>query len=200
MGIYLEKQILFTFLIPIWIVIRGISVLLKNRTENRFSLKREVIINVFFIYVLCLIGITLFPLMINIHRDYNWISVNLIPVMSTIKEVTNITNNPNMHSYMVKFWIKNIGGNLLLLLPIGVIMPALRSKFNSLFKTTFFAFFVSLSIEILQLLSGYIGNVGRAFDIDDILLNTVGAAIGFIIYKNIIKNTKANFIEKLQDV
>lgn len=200
MGIYLEKQILFIFLIPIWIVIRGIPFLLKNRTGNRFSLKREVIINVFFIYILCLISITLFPLNISFDRDYNWISVNLIPVMSTVKEVTNITNNPNMHSYMVKFWIKNIGGNLLLLLPIGVIMPILWSKFKNLLKTTFLAFFLSLSIEILQLLSGYIGNRGRVFDIGDILLNTIGATIGFIIYKIIIKNKKTSFIENLQNV
>jgi glycopeptide antibiotics resistance protein len=192
MGIYIEKEILFIFLIPIWIVIRVISFLLKNRTRNRFSLSREIIINIFFMYILCLMSITLFPLYINFHRDYNWISVNLIPVMSTLKEVTNITNDPDMHNFMVKFWIKNIGGNLLLLLPIGVMMPILWSKFNSLFKTTFFAFFLSLSIEILQLLSSYIGNVGRAFDIDDILLNSVGAIIGFIFYKIILKNKRTN--------
>lgn len=200
MGLYLEKQILFIFLIPIWIVIRGISFLLKNRPGNSFSLKREIILNAFFIYLLCLIGITLFPLRIDFGRDYNWNSVNLIPAIGTVREVINITNNPNMHSYMVRFWIKNIGGNLLLLFPIGVMMPILWSEFNSLFKTTFFAFFLSLSIEILQLLSGYIGNTGRAFDIDDILLNTIGATIGFIIYKIFIRNKKTNFIENLQNV
>ena len=36
---------------------------------------------------------------------------------------------------------------------------------------------VSITVEIIQ------KNIGRVFDIDDIILNVVGALIGFIIYK-----------------
>ncbi|WP_333888176.1 VanZ family protein [Clostridium sp.] len=171
----------------------------NSRIRSSFSLKREVILNVFFIYILCFIGVTLFPLKISLDRDYTWISVNVIPVMSTVKEITNITNDPNMHSFMIKFWIKNIGGNLILLFPLGVMVPILWSKFNSAIKTTFFAFCLSLSIEVLQLLSTYIGNAGRAFDIDDILLNTVGAYIGYIFYKKFIKNNKSILNKYLQN-
>ena len=43
---------------------------------------------------------------------------------------------------------------------------------------------VSLSIETTQLL------IGRVFDIDDIILNTIGGMIGYLIYKliNLINN------------
>lgn len=194
MGIFLEKQILFIFLIPIWIIIRIISFRLNSRNRTNFSLKREVMLNVFFIYMLCLIGITLFPLNIILDRDYSWIPINLIPVIGTAKEVIKTTNNPNMRSFMIKFWIKNIGGNLILLLPIGIMVPILWGKFDSLIKITFFAFCLSLGIETLQLISGYIGNIGRAFDIDDILLNTVGASIGFMFYNMFIKNKKSYLI------
>lgn len=200
MGIYLESKILFVFLLPIWVVVRLIAFRLNSRIRSNFSLKREVILNVFFIYILCFIGVTLFPLKISLDRDYTWISVNVIPVMSTVKEITNITNDPNMHSFMIKFWIKNIGGNLILLFPLGIIVPILWSKFNSAIKTTFFAFCLSLSIEVLQLLSAYIGNAGRAFDIDDILLNTVGAYIGYIFYKKFIENNKSILNKYLQNV
>ncbi len=199
MGIYLGSKILFVFLLPIWVVVRLIAFRSNSRIRSSFSLKREVILNVFFIYILCFIGVTLFPLKISLDRDYTWISVNVIPVMSTVKEITNITNDPNMHSFMIKFWIKNIGGNLILLFPLGVMVPILWSKFNSAIKTTFFAFCLSLSIEVLQLLSTYIGNAGRAFDIDDILLNTVGAYIGYIFYKKFIKNNKSILNKYLQN-
>ncbi|MEG3068319.1 MAG: VanZ family protein [Syntrophaceticus schinkii] len=47
---------------------------------------------------------------------------------------------------------------------------------------TLFAFLFSLGIETLQLLLTLMGNIGRAFDVDDILLNTLGAFIGVSLY------------------
>jgi glycopeptide antibiotics resistance protein len=171
-----------------------------GRARGSLSLKREVILNVFFIYILCLIGVTLFPLEISFDKNYRWISVNVIPVIVTIKDIAHTTNDPNMPSYMIKFWIKNIGGNLILLLPLGIMVPMLWGKFNGAVKTTLYAFCLSLSIEALQLASFYIGNTGRAFDIDDILLNTIGAYIGYIIYKKFIENSKYILNKHLQNV
>ena len=184
MGVYLNGGILFISLLPIWLVVRFIAFRL-SRAKDKFSLKREAILNVFFIYMLCLIGVTLFPLMISFDREYTWISINVIPVMGTLKDITKIAIKPNMYEFMIKFWIKNIGGNLILLLPFGAIVPILWKKFSSADRITSLAFCLSLSIEVLQLLSVYIGNTGRVFDIDDILLNTIGAYIGYIIYKKI---------------
>lgn len=200
MGIFLEKQILFIFMIPIWIGIRIILFKLNNRNRTNFSLKREVMLNVFFIYMLCLIGVTIFPLNIILDRGISWIPINLVPVLGTVKEVIKTTNNSNIQNYMIKFWIKNIGGNLILMFPIGVMVPILWGKFDSLIKTTFFAFCLSLGIETLQLISGYLGNIGRAFDIDDILLNTIGASIGFILCNMFIKNKKSWLSKLIQNI
>ena len=41
----------------------------------------------------------------------------------------------------------------------------------------FLTLIVSLTIEVVQL------NIGRTFDIDDIILNTLGGLIGFILCK-----------------
>jgi glycopeptide antibiotics resistance protein len=65
---------------------------------------------------------------------------------------------------------------------MGIILPLIWSKFRRAGKVTLFAFLFSLTIEVLQLLSCYLGNMGRAFDIDDILLNTLGAFIGITLY------------------
>lgn len=185
MGNYDRATLLV--LIPVWIIIRIASFRVKKANGTEFLLKREIVLSVFFIYILCLTGVTLLPLSIAFDENNHWFSVNLIPVIGTVKEVIKTTTDPNMPDYMVKFWIMNIVGNAMLLFPIGVMMPALWNKYNSMFKITISAFCLSLSIEILQLASVYIGNFGRAFDIDDILLNTVGAAIGFIFYKMFIE-------------
>jgi len=189
MGVYLESSIFLALLIPIWAAVR-VKAFRSARTGSSFSFKREIILNVFFIYILCLINVTLFPLEISFDRDYLWISVNLIPLVGTIREIVKTTNDPNMPSYMIGFWIKNIVGNVILLLPFGIMVPMLWSKFKSAVKTTLCAFCISLSIEVLQLLSCFVGNIGRAFDVDDILLNTIGAFIGYIIYKKFIENRK----------
>lgn len=187
MGIYLEKQVLFIFLIPIWMIVRIILIYLSKKSRSKLFWGREISLSIFFIYILCVLSVTLFPLLIQFTNKSNEISINLIPIVDTAKEVANITSDASMHNFMIKFWIKNIFGNILLLFPLGIMLPMLWKKFNSLSKTILFAFCLSLSIETLQLLSGYIGNVGRAFDIDDILLNTIGAFIGFIVYNSGIK-------------
>ncbi len=186
MGNYDRATLLV--LIPVWIIIRIASFRANKANGTEFLLKREIVLSVFFIYILCLTGVTLLPLSIEFDGNNHWFSVNLIPVIGTVKEVIKTTTDPNMHDYMmIKFWINNILGNAVLLLPLGVMMPTLWNKYNSMFKITIIAFCVSLSIEIMQLASVYIGNFGRAFDIDDILLNTVGASIGFIFYKMFIE-------------
>ena len=105
-----------------------------------------------------------------------------------------------MHDFMIWFWIKNIFGNLILLLPLGLMLPILWKGFRNVTKVILFGFFLSLSIEVMQLLSVYIGNMGRAFDIDDIILNTIGVYIGYVIYRIITKNEKSILNRYLWDI
>ena len=48
-----------------------------------------------------------------------------------------------------------------------------------------FALLLSLGVESIQFLLRFFGNP-RAVDIDDIILNTLGACVGFAIYKSFI--------------
>jgi len=192
MGIGLEKEILFIIAVPIWIIARVVKWKLKKKSKE--SLNREIVLNIFFIYILALLSVTLFPLNIEFGSSYRyWFSINLVPVISTFKEVSNIANEPNMHNFMIMFWIKNIIGNILLLFPLGLMLPMLWKKLQKVRNTVIFALCLSFSIELMQLLSSFIGNRGRAFDIDDILLNILGAWLGFIIYDKFIKKYVANY-------
>jgi len=75
---------------------------------------------------------------------------------------------------------KQILGNFVMLLPLGIYLPLLHTKLRkaySFFAVIFICFLVSVCIELLQLATSY-----RSTDIDDVILNTLGGGAGFIIY------------------
>lgn len=180
----LDIKFLFIISLPIFILVRVISIL-KNRNKGQVSIKREIVLNLFFVYILCNIGITLFPLFINWTGQEGNVSINVIPVFNTIKDVSRVSQ-PEMQDFMIRFWIKNILGNILLLFPLGLLLPILWRKFANMKRTLLYSFLFTLGIEIIQLLSYYVGNMGRSFDIDDIILNTFGAWIGYMFYNRIV--------------
>ncbi|WP_407639594.1 VanZ family protein [Anaerobacillus alkalidiazotrophicus] len=74
----------------------------------------------------------------------------------------------------------------MLLLPLGLYLPLLFERLRNLKLTIFIAFFTSASIESIQLIKGLtIGSI-RTFNVDDIILNTSGAILGYFIFKIII--------------
>jgi glycopeptide antibiotics resistance protein len=76
---------------------------------------------------------------------------------------------------------KQILGNFVMLLPLGIYLPLLYQKFRKLpgfFAVLLISFFVSVGIEVLQLATNY-----RSTDVDDVILNTLGACAGFFIYQ-----------------
>ena len=71
----------------------------------------------------------------------------------------------------------NIAGNAALLAPLGFLLPLFWRYFGRARRTILFGFGVSLSIELIQLVAGGVNSV------DDLLLNTLGAAAGFALAK-----------------
>ena len=69
--------------------------------------------------------------------------------------------------------------NILLFVPFGYLVPSL---FPRLRHVVLLAFCVSLIIEVLQLVT----RLGYA-DVDDLINNTIGAAIGTLIYNTLLK-------------
>lgn len=70
----------------------------------------------------------------------------------------------------------NLFGNVLIFMPFGFFMP-MASKYRSFFSTLFWSFSLSLGVESFQLIS----KVG-SFDVDDILLNTIGGVLGYLVF------------------
>lgn len=70
----------------------------------------------------------------------------------------------------------NLFGNILIFVPYGFFI-SMASKNRGFFKTLFYSFVLSLGVEFFQLFT----KVG-SFDVDDLLLNTAGGILGFILF------------------
>jgi len=75
----------------------------------------------------------------------------------------------------------NFLGNIAIFMPIGFLLPLLWRKMEKFFFVFFTGLGLSLFIETMQL-PQY-----RSTDVDDLWLNTLGAIIGFCIYKQCAK-------------
>lgn len=79
-------------------------------------------------------------------------------------------NTAIAHAYFIE--------NILMFIPFGVLMPILFKKMQKIHLCVIVSFFCSLGIEIAQLITQ------RGFcQLDDIVTNTIGALIGWLIWK-----------------
>ncbi|MCM1052609.1 MAG: VanZ family protein [Ruminococcus sp.] len=159
------------------------SLLLSKYKQNNKPMQIFLKI-IFAVYIIVMINLTLFAgfrnngSFITIFTYLNKLdfikeTVNLIPfntVMHFIKGFLNDTLDLSIVFY-------NLIGNIICLMPLGLFLPRIFKKFKKFRNYALAVFLASLFIETSQLLtvSGY-------FDIDDIILNTLGALIVFPLF------------------
>jgi len=73
--------------------------------------------------------------------------------------------------------IINIFGNVACFMPFGFVLPILSNKQRNIFKVTFLSFLCSVTVELIQLVS----KLGSC-DVDDVILNTLGGLLGYIMF------------------
>lgn len=71
----------------------------------------------------------------------------------------------------------NICGNVIGFIPFGMILPLINRNTRGVFFIGVSGFTISLCVEVIQLIC----KVG-CFDVDDLILNTLGAVIGYMIF------------------
>lgn len=84
-----------------------------------------------------------------------------------------------MYRRELGFWtvFLNLAGNVLCFVPFGAILPVLSSRARNFILITLLTFEFSLLVECVQLIS----RVG-SFDVDDLILNTLGGILGFLLF------------------
>lgn len=96
---------------------------------------------------------------------------NIIPFTEIRRFIRMLPTSP-------MYVIMNLLGNVVIFMPFGALIRWVINRKVCWYQAVFYTFFLSLSVEVLQLIS----RVG-SFDIDDVILNTLGGLFGFWIYK-----------------
>ena len=134
-----------------------LAYLIKNK--QKFSIGNELMMLAFIIYVLCLFQIVTNGDVSGIH------GVNV----TLFKELTR-------YQIGSKLFYRNIIGNILMFVPFGF-FTSYYLKLDKKRIIFYLSLIVSVVIELIQL------KIGRAFDVDDIILNLVGGMLGYYLYR-----------------
>lgn len=101
-------------------------------------------------------------------------NINIIPFETINSQLYTIIKRSN--PYLVPYAIINLFGNIALFIPFGFFLPWLNKKYKKISTTLFQSTLIILAVEIIQLFT-----LKGTCDIDDLILNTIGILIGYIL-------------------
>lgn len=156
------------FISIIWVILR----VLTGIRNKKVSFLREAQMMMVYICIIVITRIVNFPW----HHVNGQIGTMKFDISRVIPPWVNLV--PVVHLFDIyDGWQMNIIGNITMFIPVGIVWPICFKKLDSIGKTILAGVGFSLLIEITQLFF-----YERCSDIDDILLNTTGVAIGALIY------------------
>ena len=135
---------------------------------------RAFILCTFYVYLFAVLILTGYFDLFRKIPEQGW-AHNLI---QRIDRRENINLVPFNTIKIYKFSQKQIWGNLLMLMPLGFYVPMLMKSRVTYLRVFITALAASTCIELLQLLTNF-----RSSDIDDIIMNTTGAVLGFVLFR-----------------
>ena len=143
--------------------------------ENTAKIRR-ILAGVFFLYLCMLIKAVVFKYPLDQLRQIteSWTKSQILEGLDT----ANFTVFKTIKMY-IRYWgrlnsFENLFGNIFLFSPFGFLLPFLHRESRYWWVLLINAFWVVCCIEIFQLVTAY-----GAFDVDDILLNCLGAMLGY---------------------
>lgn len=127
--------------------------------DNKRNL-RKIVVVLFAIYIFAVLWITL------IDRESGNRRANLVPFWELANVIKGVERS---------FYIGQIFGNLVMLMPLGFMLPIIRKV--SLKQMLLISFCFSAGIELTQFITGR-----GLMEFDDVFNNTVGAVLGYKVY------------------
>ena len=166
----ISYTLMVVFISIIWCLVRAICAMKTKRVDW----KRE--IQLIFVYI-CIVVVARFtffpfskvngeiqPLVFEGAKAFPF-RVNWIPFI-------NLFDYPEMRDILI-----NVIGNTAMFIPLGIVWPSVYKALDAHWKVIFAGIGFSLCIELLQL-----PFYDRVSDIDDLLLNSLGFIIGYLLY------------------
>lgn len=159
---------------------------------------REIVLCLFVLFCAGLAALTLFPA--NFWSGTGFLQNPLSYYPTWEQTMSSLAYLPNMLTpfqeirraldHMSYWGLFMLLGNIIMFMPIGF-FPALLWRKWRWRKSLLTGFCTSTAIEFIQFF------IGRSTDIDDVILNTAGALIGFWIFC-LLRAVFPNFTEKFQ--
>jgi Glycopeptide antibiotics resistance protein len=151
-------------------------------------IKHPVVLALFIIYVLAMLFLLVIP---NNYRGHNVLvggltwerwsgyvsgGFNLVPFRGIAEQIGFILAGEDVARNIVY-----LVGNLIGFAPLGYFLPVLFAK-----QRRFAAFIITVVLVLICLEFAQLMTMRGSFDIDDIILNTAGACIGFGILRKLV--------------
>ena len=176
---FAAAMLLVSFL---WILVRAAVCI----NQKHISWKREAQLMLVYICIVVVMRFTFFP--------FSKVGGRIQPLLFDAAAVfplrINLIPFVNLLNYEIyKEMLINVIGNTTMFIPLGIVWPCVFKKLDTHAKVIAAGVGFSLCIEILQL-----PFFDRVTDIDDLILNSVGFAVGYGIY--LLVKTVKNYCRK----
>ena len=164
---FIELECFFT---AVWLLCRFVIWI----RQKHIDWKREAVLLLMYINLAVIIRFTFFPM----SRVNGRIQPLIFDASTAFPFRVNLIPFVNLFDYDSKRdLLLNVIGNTAMFIPSGIVLPVIYPKLNSFWKVLAVGALISLCIEIIQLPFS-----ARATDVDDLILNVLGVAIGYGIY------------------
>jgi glycopeptide antibiotics resistance protein len=173
--VWISNEVVLLLLVLALFVIVVVS-LFKRR-----SFSKTLVSLVFASYVAVVVLIVLMPFPIKLMPGEPCldIPVNLVPFANIIDAW-----RAHMGTDHQMYFFRLVLGNILLFVPLGFLAPVLWERVRKTRVAAMLFLAVPICIEFIQLINGWrIGSMYRSVDIDDVLLNFMGALAGFYVFR-----------------
>ena len=101
---------------------------------------------------------------------------NPVP-LRTIRRFSRLLRPP-VRPFLLRIALRNLLGNIVLFIPLGYFLPTLNSSLRKFYLTFLAVTIIITTIELTQL----VFMVGTC-DIDDLILNLLGASLGYGLFR-----------------
>ena len=154
----------------IWCLIRTVIAIINKRIEWR----REAQLLLVYVCIVVVVRFTFFPFsrVNGAIQPLVFDSARILPFRTNLIPLVNLFDYPTAKEAAL-----NVIGNTLMFVPLGIVCPSVFKELDSYKKVLLAGFGTSLIIEILQL-----PFYSRVSDVDDLILNSLGFVMGYLIY------------------
>lgn len=168
--IHISYASMILFISIIWCLVRLVCAI-KNK---RVNYKRELQLLLVYICIIVVARFTFFPFSTVNGKIQPLIfeSTKVFPLRINWIPLINLLDYPSTSDILI-----NLIGNITMFIPLGIVWPSVYKDLNKHWKILLAGIVFSLVIEILQL-----PFYDRVSDIDDLLLNSLGFIIGYLLY------------------